>query len=157
MPVSRILFNTNLYQTSSPQTRVGKLQDNFQQLEQALQSGNLSGAQQAFAALQQLMPNLSASNQTQNGQINSSQSLFRTGLNAIGQALKSGDLSAAKAAFTKLQQDIQSFNKGHKGHHHLHNVDGSKNFMPSSKGNSSLTNTSNINSKSVGSNINLTA
>ena len=129
MPVSGILFNTNLYQTNSPQTKVGKLRDNFQRLEQALQSGNLSGAQQALAALQQLMSNLSAGSQ-----ISSSQSLFRTDLNAIGQALKSGDLSAAKAAFTKLQQDIQSANKGHKGHQNLHNVDGSKNSMPSSKG-----------------------
>jgi len=157
MPVPGILFNTNLYQTNSPQTKVGKLRDNFQQLEQALQSGNMSGAQQAFATLQQLMPNLSAGSQTQNSQKSNSQSLFRTDLNAIGQALKSGDLSAAKAALTKLQQDIQSVNKGHKGHHNLHNVDGSKNSMPSSKGNSSLTNTSNVNSQSVGNNINLRA
>jgi ribosomal protein S20 len=116
MLVSGISSDTNLYRTANPQMRSRQIRDNFQQLTQAFQSGNLSGAQQAFATLQQLIPNLSADNQTQNSQISSSQSLFRTDLKAIGQALKSGDLSAAKAAFTKLQQDIQSVNKGHKSY-----------------------------------------
>jgi len=157
MLVSSINSNTNIHQANNEQTKSRQIGDNFQQLEQALQSGNLSGAQQAFAALQQLMPNLSAGNQTQNGQQGGSQGLFRTDFNAIGQALKSGDLSAAKAAFTKLQQDIQSVNKGHKVHHHHPNMGGSQNSIPSSNGSSSLTNTGNVNSKSVGNNINLTA
>ena len=133
MLVSSINSNTNIHQANNEQTKFGKLRDNFQQLEQALQSGNLSGAQQAFAALQQLMPNLSASNQTHNSQISSSQSLFKTDLNGLGQALESGNLSAAKATFSKLQQEIASGNNGHKGRHHLHNADCSQNSMPSSK------------------------
>jgi hypothetical protein len=100
---------------------------------QALQSGNVSDAQADFAKLQQDVQsvqghhhhhhhNPSASTQsttgiqTDNGQQGSSQNPFSTDLNAVGQALQSGDLSDAQAAFAKLQQDMQSV----QGHHHYH-------------------------------------
>jgi hypothetical protein len=91
----------------------------FQQLGQALQSGNLAGAQQAFSALQQNAPQGPSG---QSAQGNSSQSPFA----ALGQALQSGNLSAAQQAFSQLQQA-----GGH--HHHRHH---------GSQGSSSSTSTS---------------
>lgn len=157
MLVSEINSNTNIQQANNQQTKSRQIRDDFQQLEQALKSGNLSGAQQAFAALQQLMPNLSLGNKIQNGQTSSNQNLFRTTFNAIGQALKSGNLSEAKAAFTKLQQDVQLINKGRHSLNHYPNVAGSQNSIPGSNSSSRLINTGNINSQSVGNKINLKA
>ena len=124
--------NTNLYQANSAKTNFQQIRDYFQQLGQALQSGDLNGAQQAFAALQQLMPNLSAASQTQTGQQGSGQSQFAADLSALGQALQSGDLTKAQDALTKLQQDMQS---AHKRHHH-HKLDASQDSTSSSNNSS---------------------
>ena len=152
MSVSGISTNTNLNQTTSAQTKFRQIRNDFQQLGQALQSGDLNGAQQAFAALQQLIPNLSSGSQAQNGQQGSSQNPLLAGLNAVGKALQSGDLSGAKTAFAKLQQDVQSVS--HKGHHHR-KMGGSQNSVSSLTGNSSQTATSSSSSKSIGQNINV--
>ena len=83
----------------------------FEALAQALSSGNLSGAQSAFSALQQDSKNVG---QAQSGQQTGAggQDRFQTALQALGQALSSGDLAAAQKAFASLQQ-------AH-GHHHRH-------------------------------------
>ena len=104
MAVSEISSNTSLNQVSSPQSNVKQL---VQQLGQALKSGNLADAQQAYAALTQNAPN---SGQTGQGQLSQD---FTT----VGDALKSGDLTSAQDAFLKLQQDLKS--AGH-AHHHRH-------------------------------------
>ena len=125
--------NTNLYQANSAQTNFQQIRDSFQQLGQALQSGDLNAAQQAFASLQQLIPNLSAGSQTQTGQQGSGQSQFAADLSALSQALQSGDLTKAQDAFAKLQQDMQA---AHKRHHH-HNS-GASQDSASSSNNSSI-------------------
>ncbi len=127
--------NTSFYQTNSAQTNFQQIRDSFQQLGQALQSGDLTAAQQAFAALQQLMPNLSAGSQTQTGQQGSGQNQFATDLSALSQALQSGDLTKAQDAFAKLQQDMQSVHKRH--HHHS---SGASQDSASSANNSSISN-----------------
>ena len=155
MTVSGISTSTDLNQTSSAQTKFRQVKNDFQQLGQALQSGDLNAAQQAFAALQQLIPNLSSGSQAQNGQQGSSQNPLLADLNAIGKALQSGDLSAAKSAFAKLQQDVQSVS--HKGHHHRHHkTGGAQNSLASFLGNSSQTNGTSSTSQSIGRNINIT-
>jgi len=83
--VSGISSDPNLYQIYNSQTNSQQQQDPLQLLGHALQSGNLTAAQQAYNALIQ---NPAPSGQTQNGQLTQD-------LNAVGQALKSGDLSAA--------------------------------------------------------------
>ena len=105
---------TNAYQAyqTSGQNSLKQIRQDFQDLASALQSSDLTKAQNAFADLQQLTPNSSASNQTQNA--------FATDLNALGQALQSGNVSDAQADFTKLQQDVQSV-QGHHHHHHHNN------------------------------------
>ena len=100
--------------------RVKQFRQDFQDLASALQSNDLTGAQKAFAALQQLMTNSSAGNQTSTDQQGSGQNPFAADFSALGQALQSknpNSLKDAQAAFAKLQQDMQSV-KGHHHHHH---------------------------------------
>jgi hypothetical protein len=73
--------------------------NDFQQLAQALQSGDLSGAQAAFSDLTSL---------NQNRGVQSANSTISNDFSAIGQALQSGDLAGAQQAFATLQQDVQS-------------------------------------------------
>jgi len=74
---------------------------NFQQLGQALQSGNLSAARAAFAALQRTFEIQTSLTQS------SSWNNLIGGVNKITQALDSGNLTAAQAAYANLQQDLQ--------------------------------------------------
>lgn len=77
----------------------------LQQLGQALQSGDLSGAQQDFSTIQNLAQNgpfggnAFAVNQRQQD------------YTAIGQALQSGDIAGAQQAFAQLQS---TFSSGHR-------------------------------------------
>ena len=66
----------------------------FHNLSQALQSGDLSGAQSAFAALSAGRSSQAASHPN---------SLF----SQLGQALQGGNLSAAQQAFAQIQQRRQ--------------------------------------------------
>lgn len=127
----------------------GSLADAFKQRRQdfgslasALGSGNLQGAQQAFAALQQDMQTIAQARSAQGsgdadgdndgssaaqgttGQTASTssfQSLLaqRTqDLNALSTALGAGDLQSAQQAFAALQQDMQALGQGRHRHHH---------------------------------------
>src|SRR5215469_1150055 len=89
-----------------------QFRQDFQKLGQDLQTGNLTGAQADFAALQKDGPQSSSS--TQNG-------------NTIGQALQqlntdlqSGNLTAAQQDYTNLQQDFQNQTSQRTHHHHHH-------------------------------------
>jgi type VI protein secretion system component VasK len=82
----------------------------FEQLASSLQSGNLSGAQQAYTSLAASFQN-SPSAQTTNP--------LSADFQALGQALQSGNLSAAQQAFSTLQQAFQQIG-GAGGHHHHH-------------------------------------
>jgi hypothetical protein len=74
----------------------------LQQLGQALQAGNLAGAQQDFATIQNL---------GQNGPFANGNAFAvaarQQDFNAIGQALQSGDLAGAQTALTQLQSTFQ--------------------------------------------------
>ena len=87
----------------------------FQSLGNALQSGNLTAAQQAFAQLQQYSPGNGQASNNQNS-TSTTTSNVTDPLQALGTALQSGNLSAAQQAFTQLQQ--QAATKGHGHHHH---------------------------------------
>ena len=118
MSISSI-SSANSYQASqvSWQNNLGQRRQDFKDLASALQSGDLAGAQKAFAAMQQSQPNFSAATQTQNAQQGSVQNPLAADFSALGQALNSNDLQKAKDAFAKLLQDMQSV-KGHHRHHH---------------------------------------
>jgi len=107
------------------QSRSQQIRQDFKQLANSLQSGDLGGAQQAYSALQKLLPN-----QAQNGQQSSSGgNPISSDFKALGQALQSGDLSSAQSAFSQLQNDLKSQSQsgtasslaqGVRGHHHHH-------------------------------------
>jgi soluble cytochrome b562 len=88
------------------QEKMKQFQTNFESLDNALQSGNLTLAQQAFATLLQGTP----SN-------NNPQDTIKSDFDALGKALNSGDMAAAKKAFSKLEQDMQTL-KTSRHHHH---------------------------------------
>lgn len=121
MTISGISSITNPYQTyqTTGQNNFAQFLQDLQSIGSALQSSNLTGAQSAFAQLQQLLPNSSTSNQTQNGQ----QNPIATDMNALSSALSSNNVSDAQAAYAKLQQDMQAVQGHH--HHHHHNVSAS--------------------------------
>src|SRR5690242_16949506 len=74
----------------------------FIQLAKAINSGNLAGAQQAFAQLGQTLGGNSNGGNGGNPDDPLSQALT-----TIGQALQSGDIGAAQQALATLQQQMQ--------------------------------------------------
>ena len=102
------------YVTQSVQNR----RQQFQQLGQDLQSGNLSAAQEDFAAVQQLVPQ---SRSTPSAQ---SSNPIAQAFNQLAQDLQSGNLSAAQQDFSTIQKDVQN-QAGQMHNHHYHPVRGS--------------------------------
>ena len=88
---------------------------NFNSLGQALQAGDLAGAQQAFAALVQSVPaGAVPSGAPQDQSVGAD-------MVALGQSLQAGDLGGAQQAFANLQQALRSAEQAHgggRGHHH---------------------------------------
>jgi len=110
----------------------------FSQLAQALQQGDLTGAQKAFADLQSLSQPQSGSSSTSASSNTSSNgtSALADDFAALGKALQAGNLADAQSAFAKIQSDMKA-NKG--GHHHHHH--GTSSASSSSTGQSSTSTT----------------
>jgi len=129
--ISSVSSNSSLTQTDGRSLMHQWMQD-FKQLASALQSGDLTGAQKAYAALQQLQQSNQPGGQSSNGQpASSSNNPLQNDFAALGQALSSGDLSTAQSAFSQLQSDMKAaFQNGasgavqsaHHGHHHHRHV-----------------------------------
>ena len=92
-----------------------KARADFQALSSALQSNDLTGAQQDFASLEKDAPALASA-------VSSSPAVSGTtpldSFKALSSSLQTGDLSGAKAAMNALQQNIASDTVMHHGHHH---------------------------------------
>ena len=93
-------------------------QKEFNELADALKSGDLSSAQQAYSAWQQLFGTSAGNSQTQTGQQDTAKNSVTADISTLGQALQSGDLTAAQTDFTQMQTDIQTLGKGRHHHHH---------------------------------------
>jgi DNA-binding FadR family transcriptional regulator len=111
-------------QSSTLQTNFQQRRQAFQQLSQALQSGDLKQAQQAYSTLTQYMP---ASGPANNSQVSQD-------FQAIGKALQSGNLADAQTALAAFQKNAKAAQQGstavnshHHHHHHHHSVSGSQN------------------------------
>jgi hypothetical protein len=111
--LSSSLFNSNS-QAISPQQQ---FQKEFQQLGQALQSGNLSAAQTDFATLQN-SPSTGSTAST------SASNPVAQAFSQLGKDLQSGNISAAQQDFSNIQQDTQSQSTQAQGHHHHHHHGG---------------------------------
>jgi hypothetical protein len=102
MSVSSIGGISDPYQSGNVRSdSFQKVRADFQQLTDAFASGNLDQARQAVATLQSDLPS------------GASNSPIGKALNAVEQALQSGNLSAAQQAFAALSQ-------GQGVHHHRH-------------------------------------
>ena len=100
---------------SNPQAQWAQTKNLWDQLGQALQSGDLAGAQKAFAALQANAPQGPASQVQGAATSNGQGSATQNPMSALASALQSGNLAAAQQAFSQIQQT-----QGHHHHHHHH-------------------------------------
>jgi len=97
---------TNLIQPLNSQQN---FRQSFSQLVTALNSGDLSQAQEAYSELSQLQADGQAPATNPNSPLASA-------LNNIGQALQNGDLGGAQQALASLQQAQRGHHHGHHGH-----------------------------------------
>lgn len=96
----------------------------FLQLSSALQSGDLSAAQNAYATITQL------GGDNGNGP-------FAQTLSQIGSALQSGDVGKAQQAMAQLKQHMQAM-RGHHHHHHKSDAQAQNDSNQASAGNTSF-------------------
>jgi iron uptake system EfeUOB component EfeO/EfeM len=109
MSISAIFPSSTLNQANNPQNANQQRRTEFQQLTQALQSGSLTNAQQAFSAL------------TKSGTSAGIQSVQLTkDLNTLASALQSGDLAGARATYSTVQQGLHNSNPLAAHHHRAH-------------------------------------
>jgi hypothetical protein len=104
MSVTSISGTTPVQTDDVQNSNAKKLRNDFNQLQQALSSGSIDQAQQAFSTLQSDLPSGAAN------------SPFGKAIASIGDALQSGDLSGAQQAFAAMQQQVKG--GGHHHHHH---------------------------------------
>ncbi len=147
----------NSYQYSFQNINAQRNQD-FTQLGQALQSGNLASAQSDFAALQQLSNNSgqTSGSQTSGTQTSSTQTdgtatnPISTDFGSLAQALQSGNITTAQTDFTKLEQDLQTSGSEqtsgvhHHHHHHSKSADAGENSGAQAGGTSTSASTNTI-------------
>jgi hypothetical protein len=126
----------NAYQ---PQSGQSEFWQEWGNLVSALNSGSLSGAQQAYSSLNGLLSSSQSSSTTANNPLSQA-------LSQIGQALQNNNLTGAQQALTSLQQSQGS------QHHHHHG--GGENSANSASTSGSSTATS---SETIGISVNLTA
>lgn len=131
MQLGALSNDTSLGQTSWRGLRREAAQD-FNDLFQALQQSNLGGAQQAYAALQQLGQSAGAASGQSTAGNTSATTTSAAGASgassssplaaavadwgALGQALQSGNLSSAQSAFGKVEQDLLAMKQARSGH-----------------------------------------
>jgi DNA-binding FadR family transcriptional regulator len=141
-------------------TLAQQIQQDFKQLAGSLQSGDLAGAQKAYAALQKLLPSQSQNSTSSTQSSSSSTNPIVNDFNALGKALQSGDLTAAQSAFSTLQSDLKSQRQSSttgalmqamRPHHHHHaaaaqDSDGDSDSTSSSTSTSSSSSTSSTSS-----------
>ena len=124
MSISPILnMDPYSYGGTTVNSKIQQMQQEFQQLGEDLQSGNLSSAQSDFATLTQLDPNLvstSSTASTASTTSSASSNPIEQAFTQLAQDLQSGNLSAAQQDYSTIQQDMQSATATHTHHHHLH-------------------------------------
>ena len=107
------LFNVN----DSRESIQSEMRQEFAQLGQDLQSGNLSAAQSDFATLTQLGPQSTSSSSSASAASNSP---MAQAFAQLSKDLQSGNLSAAQQDFATIQQDMQANAVQAGGHRHHH-------------------------------------
>src|ERR1051326_8284159 len=114
MSIAGISSNFLVNSLSPRQTSLQQFKDEFQQLGQDLQAGNLKAAQDDYAQLQNIQQQRNSS-VTQNNSINSVSQLF----DQLGKDLASNNVASAQDDFNEIMKAIQS-RGGSQVHHHHH-------------------------------------
>ena len=127
MFIAGIASNLLLNSLSPKQASLQQFRDEFQQLGQDLQAGNLPAAQADYAQLQQIeqQKNSSAS---QSNITNSVSQLF----DQLGKDLASGNVSSAQDDFNDIMKAVQSSGPSVHHHHHHHHGGGGASLQTSS-------------------------
>jgi hypothetical protein len=107
--LSSTLFN---YSTQNIQNKVQDFRQEFQQLGQDLQSGNLSAARADFATLEQSAPQANSTSSS------AGSNPITQEFNQLAHDLQSGNLPAAQQDYANIQQNFQ--NQAEQGRHHHH-------------------------------------
>jgi hypothetical protein len=121
MSVPGILLNVGLgllgahqAETRSSVNSVKEGKQDFEQLLESIQKGDLAAAQQALSGLQQAQAAVqgnqpaAATGNASNAAATTASSPLAKDFAALGSALNSGSLSGAQDAFAKLQQDFET-------------------------------------------------
>lgn len=108
MSIGSVSSSATPYSTSNTQRPQNQ---DLMNLGKALQSGNLTAAQSAFASFQQNLPGTSSVGPF------SSTGTLGTDVKSLQSALQSGDVSEAQQAFSKLTTDLRSMHPAHAAHH----------------------------------------
>jgi len=128
MSVSAI-SSSSPFASSTVPTNYQAAQSDFKALSGALQSNDLAGAQQDFAALQKDAPVFAQMlGQAQNAAAGSPLG----DLKSLGSALQSNDLTGAQTAMGALKQDMSSTASVRHHHHHHHSSAGGSSTTPAS-------------------------
>lgn len=99
------------------QPNVGQPVQDLKALQSALSSGNISDAQQAFAAFQNDL--LSTSPTLMNTSPPTQSNQISTDMDSLSKALQSNDISSAQQAFANLKHDLRTtWHPHHHGQHH---------------------------------------
>jgi soluble cytochrome b562 len=117
------------YGVQTSQNQMQQFWQDFKQLGQDLQSGNLSAAQSDFASS-------TSSSSTSSTSSSQSTNSIAQAFSQLSQDLQSGNLSAAQQDYSTIQQDFQT--QATQGHHHHHH--GSSSDSNSSESSSSGSN-----------------
>jgi hypothetical protein len=99
--------------SSTTQSRSQKFKQDFQQLGQDLQSGNVTRGQVDLTALQSDIPSAQSSSSSSTPNLNSQT------FSQLAQDLQSGNVNAAQSDYAALQQNFQQ-GAGHIRHFHAH-------------------------------------
>ena len=120
MSIAGISSNLLLNSLSPRQTSLQQFKDEFQQLGQDLQAGNLTAAQADYAQLQQIEQQKNSST-SQSNTTNSVSQLF----DQLGKDLASNNVSSAQNDFNDIMKAIQNRGGAQVHHHHHHHGAGS--------------------------------
>jgi len=104
--------------SSSSRSAIRQAHQDFDQLFQSLQAGNLNAAQQAYNSFQQIQTGLANSAASSSNAVGGATPTATTNpvtadWTALGQALQSGSLSSAQSALGQLQQDAKTAWQSH--------------------------------------------
>ena len=150
MSVSAVSSCSSSSTVSPLQNIMQQGRSDFSALATALGSGDLAGAQKAFASLQQDLQGMQpagASNAA--GSTAASTSPFASDYAALGKALQSNDLAGAQKAFSSLMQSMQGARRGHHHHHRAAPTGTDATAANTSTANTSTSSTSSANASTV--------